>query len=82
MAGFDLDTERYEHHLEGEGGKNPIVILEVRIPDPYLQNLKADMEQAEDYQFDGEADDWKLSLEQIGDVMYEGSIPASWIREP
>jgi hypothetical protein len=37
------------------------------------------MEQAEDYQYDGEEDDWQASLDQIGDVRFDGPVPASWI---
>lgn len=75
---------------EGEGGDpsrffrkhklEELALLEVRIPEDELANLKADMEQAEDYQFDGEEDDWQAALEQIGDVRFDKKIPASWLK--
>jgi hypothetical protein len=73
----------------GEGGDpsrffrkhslDELALVEVRIPESELENLKADMEQAEDYQYDGEEDDWQASLDQIGDVRFDGPVPASWI---
>lgn len=57
-----------------------LVLLEVRIPDNRLSDLKADMEQAEDYQYDGTEDDWEASLDQIGDVRFDGPIPAAWVK--
>ena len=44
-----------------------------------MDNLRADMEQAEDYGFEGESEDWQQSLDVIGDVMYAGDIPSAWI---
>lgn len=66
--------------LEARTMRN-IAILEVRIPQDQLANLQADMEQAEDVQYEGDPEDWRASLEQIGDVMYRGTIPPSWISE-
>jgi hypothetical protein len=73
----------------GEGGDpsrffrkhslDELALVEVRIPESELENLKADMEQAEDYQYDGEEDDWQASLDQIGDVRFDGPVHASWI---
>ena len=57
-----------------------LALLEVCIPEDELANLKADMEQAEDYQYDGEEDDWQASLEQIGDVRFDKKIPALWLK--
>ena len=56
-----------------------LALLQIVIPPQYLSNLYADMEQAEDAGFEGEEADWALSLELIGDVRYNGVIPASWI---
>lgn len=56
-----------------------ISILRIVIPASETKNLKADMEQAEEYGFKGKSEDWQQSLDVIGDVMYAGDIPSNWI---
>lgn len=58
-----------------------LALIEVHVSADKLSDLKADMEQAEDYQYDGDEDDWEASLDQIGDVRFDGSVPASWLKE-
>ena len=55
--------------------------MSVTIPPEAIRNLRADMEQAEDVRFKGEPMDWEASLDQIGDVMYDGEVPAAWVTE-
>lgn len=72
--GGDVSRFFRKHRLD------ELALLEVRIPEDELVNLKADMEQAEDVQYDGEEDDWQAALEQIGDVRFDKPIPAAWLR--
>lgn len=39
------------------------------------------MEQAEDYGYEGDEDDWQAAVKEIGDVRYAGHIPPTWLRE-
>jgi hypothetical protein len=57
-----------------------LAIVEVTIPYSYTKDLRADMEQAEDVDFEGDETDWKLSLKEIGDVMFVRDIPPEWIK--
>jgi len=59
--------------------KNELVLLKVMIPVANQSQLKADMEQAEDVYYEGNEDDWQRSLEEIGDVRFDGTIPPEWI---
>jgi len=58
-----------------------LAIVSVTVPPEAIKNLRADMEQAEDVRFKGEPKDWEASLDQIGDVMYDGEVPAAWVTE-
>ena len=75
----DLEPERFDRKY-GKDADKLLVVLEVRIPAEAVDNLRADMEQAEEYGFEGDAEDWQAGLEEIGDVMYEGNIPSEWIH--
>ena len=57
-----------------------LAVLQVTIPKENVDNLSADMEQAEDVGFTGEDKNWELSLKEIGDVRYNGKIQPSWIK--
>lgn len=70
---FDRDHGREADRL--------IAVLAVEIPESETGKLKADEEQFEDVGVDLDPDDWKQSLIVIGDVRFDGQIPAAWIRE-
>lgn len=65
----------------GRGADDLLAVLAVQIPDAQINRLKADEEQFEDVHADFPADDWRQSLEKIGDVRFEGEIPREWIVE-
>lgn len=73
-----MEPERFDRKY-GKDVDKLLVVLEVKIPKEATKNLRADMEQAEDYGFEGDAEDWQAGLAEIGDVMYDGDIPSSWI---
>ena len=72
------EPEKFDRKY-GDKKQDLISILRIVIPAAEMDNLRADMEQAEDYGFKGESEDWRESLNVIGDVMYDGDIPSSWI---
>lgn len=57
-----------------------LAVLVVEIPDSALGSLMADEEQFEDVGAELEPGDWRGSLREIGDVRFDGPVPASWIR--
>ena len=73
-----LEPEKFDRKY-GDKKQDLISILRIVIPTSEMDNLRADMEQAEDYGFEGESEDWQQSLDVIGDVMYAGDIPSAWI---
>ncbi len=78
--GEKLDVGRFDFKY-GDRVDELLAIVSVTIPPEAITNLRADMEQAEDVGFEGDPDDWEASLDEIGDVMYDGKIPAKWVRE-
>lgn len=74
----NMDTERFDREF-GPKQDELLAVLKVTVPASHLVNLNADMEQAEDFGFDGDESDWQESLEEIGAVRYKGTIPPSWI---
>jgi hypothetical protein len=70
---FDLD-----HGLEVD---DLLAVLVVQVPDAQVDRLRADEEQFEDVHADFPADDWRQSLEKIGDARFDGEIPRAWIRD-
>lgn len=79
-AGEKMEVERFDRKYGDRVGEL-LAVVSVTIPPEAIANLRADMEQAEDVGFEGEPEDWEASLEEIGDVMYDGEIPADWVRE-
>lgn len=83
IAYMSANEEGYEPEIfdrkYGDKKEDLISILRIVIPASETKNLKADMEQAEEYGFEGESEDWQQSLDVIGDVMYAGVIPSNWI---
>lgn len=77
--GGRLEADRFDRN-NSKQQNDILVVLRVNIPYTHVSNLRADMEQAEDYGFDGDELDWQASLQQIGDVRYEGVIPSAWIQ--
>jgi len=57
-----------------------LAVVKVTIPQTHFKYLKADMEQAEDFEEGYEKDEWEKSLRIAGDVMYIRKIPPAWIR--
>lgn len=76
---IDRDIDMEYERIRNKAQKH-IAILEISIPEDKIENLRADMEQAEDFHFEGDPTDWQASLEQMGDAMYDGTIPPSWIK--
>ena len=74
-----LEADRFDRQFSLGQAQQVISVLKVVIPAEATGSLRADMEQAEDASFEGGAGDWEASLERIGDVVYKGTIPASWI---
>lgn len=70
---FDRDHGREADRL--------IAVVAVQIPKAHSKHLMADEEQFEDVGADFEPDDWRQSLEKIGDVRFNGMIPPEWLRE-
>jgi len=73
-----------EYHFDRDHGKDAdelLAVLAVQIPDDQVGRLRADEEQFEDMGADFPVDDWRQSLEKIGDVRFEGEIPSAWILE-
>lgn len=77
--GEKLEVARFDRK-HGQRMSKLLSVLEVTIPASELGRLKVDMEQAEDVGFEGSEDDWRASLEQIGDVRFDGVVPPEWIR--
>ena len=73
-----MEPEKFDRKY-GKDQDKLLVVLKVRVPSEATENLRADMEQAEDYGFEGEPEDWQSGLAEIGDVMYLGDVPAEWI---
>ena len=78
--GEKMEASRFDRKY-GDRVAEILAIVSVTVPSEAVANLRADMEQAEDVGFDGEETDWEASLEEIGDVMYDGHVPAEWVRE-
>ena len=74
--GMSGDAERYTQQYPD---LPHVRVFRVVIPANKVKNLRADMEQAEEYDYGGKSTDWQASLLIIGDVMYKGEIPASWV---
>jgi hypothetical protein len=66
----------------GQEGLDAVVVLKVEIPLEAEGLLRADMEQAEDFQFEGEPEDWEEAWFAMGELMFEGTIPPMWIEVP
>lgn len=77
--GEKLEAARFDRKW-GARQDDLLAVLEVRIPACQLARLKADMEQAEDVGFEGDEDDWRASLREIGDVRFDGPVPAAWVK--
>ena len=75
----DLEAHKFDRKY-GKKINDLLVVLKVTIPADKVDNLRADMEQAEDYGFEGDPEDWRGSLDVIGDVMYSGVVPSEWIQ--
>jgi len=73
--GEKLDPSRFERKYN----RNLLTVIKVRIPGTHLKNLRADMEQSEDFEVEIEENDWKEALRVMGDVLYKGTIPPEWI---
>lgn len=78
-AGEKIEADRFDRNY-GKLQDKLLVLLEVKIPDSHFNNLKADMEQADDIDFEIKDDDWEQSLQHIGDVRYQETIPPEWIK--
>lgn len=79
-----MNDERVEVHIfdrdHGHEADNLLAVLLVEVPSSEEYRLKADQEQFEDVMADFSPNDWRQSLEKIGDVRFDGSIPPGWIR--
>lgn len=73
--GEKLEPNRFERKFN----KNILAVVKVKIPGIYIKNLRADIEQAEDYGEEIDEHDWQGALRIIGDILYKGAIPPEWI---
>lgn len=80
--GWSKWEDRYFSERLGRDGLLCLVVLRVRVPESAQGGLRADMEQAEDFGFEGEPEDWESALDEMGELMFDGEIPASWIDVP
>jgi hypothetical protein len=78
-VGGDLEAEMFDRFHFGHADEL-IAVVAVEIPDDRTDDLKADEEQFEDVLADFSPDDWRQSLEKIGDVRFNGPIPSDWIQ--
>lgn len=76
--GGKLEVHSFDRD-HGAQADSLLAVIEVRIPAEYADVLKADEEQFEDVGADFPPDDWRQSLEKIGDVRFAGAIPARWL---
>jgi hypothetical protein len=80
-----LFTEKFEIHsfdrLHGHEVGDLLAIVVVDVPDSAVHRLKADVEQFEDVGARFSTDDWEESLRVIGDVRFDGHVPAAWVRD-
>lgn len=76
-----LEADRFDRKFPGKKADKVIAVLAIDIPEKFLKNLRADMEQAEDVGFEGDESDWEASLVEIGDVRYIGPVPPTWIEK-
>jgi hypothetical protein len=74
----EMELARFDRRY-GKNANQLLAVLTVTIPPEALQNLQADMEQAEDVEYDGDPADWQASLDQIGDARFQGRVPPEWI---
>ena len=77
-TGLGLEPERFDRHF-GHQQDKLLAIVKVTIPVTQFNNLRADIEQSEDYGFEGQEKDWEMSIQQIGDARYVGPIPPQWL---
>jgi hypothetical protein len=75
-----LEIDRFDRSHTSRDTDRLLAIVEVTIPAEKLDDLKADMEQAEDVGFDGSEDDWQASLDEIGDTRFDGHVPPEWVN--
>jgi hypothetical protein len=81
--GWDKIEESRFDRILGEDGLRVLVVLEVHVPKEAEGLLRADMEQAEDFQFEGEAEDWERAYDEMGgELMLNGPVPPEWIVGP
>jgi hypothetical protein len=73
--------ERMEISKFDPANLKELAVVKVSVPADKTENLRADMEQADDVGFEGDETDWQASLKEIGDVRYDGEVPASWVSE-
>jgi hypothetical protein len=78
--GEKVEPDRF-NRVHGHEADQLLAVVTVQVPDDQVDRLKADEEQFEDVGADFSPDDWRQSLEKIGDVRFEGEIPPAWIRD-
>lgn len=76
--GEKLEAHSFDRD-HGADADSLLAVIEVRVPGEYAEVLKADEEQFEDVGADFPPDDWRQSLEKIGDVRFAGRIPPGWL---
>lgn len=83
LAYMRFNDEKMEAHRfdrdHGHHADDLVAVLVVDIPEHSEDELRADQEQFEDVMMDFSPYDWRQSLEKIGDVRFNGSIPPQWI---
>jgi hypothetical protein len=78
-VGGHLEADVFDS-IHRDDANELIAVVEVGIPERETGLLMADEEQFEDVLADFSPYDWRQSLEKIGDVRFDGHIPADWIQ--
>jgi hypothetical protein len=78
-SGEKMEEHRFDRD-HGHHADELIAVVSVEVPEGQTGDLKADVEQFEDVMADFSPDDWRESLKRIGDVRFNGHIPAEWIQ--
>jgi hypothetical protein len=85
MAYQRTNSEKMEVHRfdrdHGQEVDHLLAVVAVEIPEDETGRLMADEEQFEDVLARFDPTDWRESLKAIGDVRFDGPIPADWVTE-
>jgi hypothetical protein len=78
--GEKLEIYKFDRDHRGKADEL-LAVVAVEIPEDETARLMADQEQFEDVHAHFDPTDWRESLKAIGDVRFDGPIPADWVTE-